>query len=64
MFAGNVAEKTQTLPLAIYTALESDLRAAQTLSVLLVLIAFALLLAVRGRAALVGGASPLGKARS
>jgi molybdate transport system permease protein len=64
MFAGNVAGKTQTLPLAIYAALESDLRAAQTLSVLLVLIAFALLLAVRGRAALVGGASPLGKARS
>jgi molybdate transport system permease protein len=64
MFAGNVAGKTQTLPLAIYAALETDLRAAQTLSVLLVLIAFALLLAVRGRATVVGRSSPLEKARS
>jgi molybdate transport system permease protein len=47
MFAGNLPGKTQTLPLAIYTALESDLRAAQALSLLLVLVAFALLLALR-----------------
>ena len=39
------AGRTQTLPLAIYTALESDLRAAQALSVVLVLVAFALLAA-------------------
>lgn len=47
MFAGNVPGVTQTLPLAIYTALERDLRAAQALSVLMVLIAFALLFGIR-----------------
>lgn len=47
MFAGNLQGKTQTLPLAIYTALESDMRAAQALSVVLVVVAFALLLAIR-----------------
>lgn len=47
MFAGNLEGKTQTLPLAIYTALESDLRAAQALSIVLVVIAFSLLLLVR-----------------
>lgn len=51
MFAGNLTGKTQTLPLAIYTALESDLRAAQSLSLVLVAAAFALLLAVRFGAA-------------
>jgi molybdate transport system permease protein len=39
--------RTQTLPLAIYTALESDVRTAQSLSLVLVAVAFALLLAVR-----------------
>jgi molybdate transport system permease protein len=39
MFAGNLQGETQTLPLAIYAALESDLRAARSTSVLLVLIA-------------------------
>jgi molybdate transport system permease protein len=48
MFAGNLQGETQTLPLAIYTTLESDLRAAQALSIVLVLAAFALLLVVRG----------------
>jgi molybdate transport system permease protein len=47
MFAGNLADETQTLPLAIYTALESDLRAAQALSLVLVAVAFGLLLSVR-----------------
>jgi len=47
MFAGNLEGRTQTLPLAIYTALESDLRAAQALSIVLVLVAFALLLFAR-----------------
>jgi molybdate transport system permease protein len=51
MFAGNLQGRTQTLPLAIYTALESDLRAAQSLSVLLVVVAFALLLLLRSRQA-------------
>jgi len=50
MFAGNLTGRTQTLPLAIYTALESDLRAAQALSVVLVLVAFALLVAIRAGA--------------
>jgi molybdate transport system permease protein len=49
MFAGNLQGRTQTLPLAIYTALESELRAAQALSLLLVLVAFALLLLLRAR---------------
>ena len=39
--------RTQTLPLAIYTALESDLRTAQSLSLVLVAVAFALLVAIR-----------------
>jgi molybdate transport system permease protein len=47
MFAGNLQGRTQTLPLAIYAALESDLRVAQALSVLLVLISFVLLMVVR-----------------
>jgi molybdate transport system permease protein len=47
MFAGNLPGRTQTLPLAIYSALESDLGTARVLSALLVGIAFVLLLAVR-----------------
>jgi molybdate transport system permease protein len=47
MFAGNLSGRTQTLPLAIYTALESDLRTAQSLSVVLVVVALALLVAIR-----------------
>ncbi|MBI2377887.1 MAG: molybdate ABC transporter permease subunit [Deltaproteobacteria bacterium] len=47
MFAGNLQGETQTLPLAIYTALESDLRAAQALSIAVVALAFALLLFMR-----------------
>ncbi|MFE8598372.1 ABC transporter permease [Archangium violaceum] len=61
MFAGNLQGVTQTLPLAIYTALEADLRVAQALSVLLVLVAFALLLfvkAVSGRSATLVGPEP------
>jgi len=47
MFAGNMPGRTQTLPLAIYTALESDLQTAQSLSILLVAVALGLLVAVR-----------------
>ncbi len=56
MFAGNIAGRTQTLPLAIYTALEADLRVAQALSVVLVVVAFALLWLARAlhRRALAG----------
>lgn len=47
MFAGSLAGRTQTLPLAIYAAMETDLRAARALSLVLVAMAFALLVAVR-----------------
>lgn len=47
MFAGNFSGRTQTMPLAIYQALESDLDAALTLSLILVVVSFAVLLAVR-----------------
>lgn len=47
-FAGNLSGRTQTMPLAIYTALESDLRVAQAMSVLLVAVAILLLSALRG----------------
>jgi molybdate transport system permease protein len=47
MFAGNFGGRTQTLPLAIYTALESDLGAARAIALILVAVAFVLLLAIR-----------------
>jgi molybdate transport system permease protein len=47
MFAGNLTGRTQTLPLAVYTALESDLQTAQSLSVVLVTVAVALLVGMR-----------------
>lgn len=47
MFAGNLPGRTTTLPLAIYTALESDLRTARALSLILVLVAFVLLIVIR-----------------
>ncbi|HEY6908493.1 MAG TPA: ABC transporter permease, partial [Myxococcales bacterium] len=51
LFAGNLTGRTQTLPLAVYTAMESDLRAAQALSLVMVAVAFALLLVLRRVAA-------------
>jgi molybdate transport system permease protein len=56
LFAGNLTGRTQTLPLAVYTAMESDLRAAQALSLILVAIAFAILFVLRRVAA--GAALP------
>jgi molybdate transport system permease protein len=47
MFAGNMEGRTQTLPLAIYTAFEGDLGVARALSVLLVLVALVVLSFVR-----------------
>ncbi|HEY0839343.1 MAG TPA: ABC transporter permease [Vulgatibacter sp.] len=47
MFAGNLEGRTQTLPLAIYSALEVDLRAARALSIVLVIAAFTTLLISR-----------------
>lgn len=47
MFAGSFAGRTQTMPLAIYAALETDLEAALVLAAILVVVAFALLVALR-----------------
>jgi molybdate transport system permease protein len=47
MFAGNLIGRTQTMPLAIYTAMESDLTAALVLSAILILVSFAVLFCVR-----------------
>jgi molybdate transport system permease protein len=46
-FAGNLPGVTQTMPLAVYIALETDLEAAVALSVLLVLLSLTVLVAVR-----------------
>ncbi len=47
MFAGSFEGRTQTMPLAIYAALEGDADAAISLSVLLLAISFALLVLFR-----------------
>ena len=47
VFAGSLAGRTRTMPLAIYAALESDLEAALALSALLAITAFVLLFAFR-----------------
>jgi molybdate transport system permease protein len=46
-FAGNMPGVTQTMPLAVYLALQSDLDAAIALSVLLLLFSLAVLLTIR-----------------
>jgi molybdate transport system permease protein len=46
-FAGNLAGRTQTMPLAVYTALETDVDAAVALSVLLVILSFTVLAGLR-----------------
>src|SRR5207302_10051516 len=49
-FAGNLAGRTQTLPLFVYVTLEGgDPDAAVTLSLVLVAVSFAVLLALRDR---------------
>jgi molybdate transport system permease protein len=47
MFAGNFQGRTQTMPLAIYIGLESNLESALALSVILIVVSFAILAAVR-----------------
>ena len=47
LFAGNLTGRTQTLPLAVYTAMESDLRAARALALVMVAASFGLLLVLR-----------------
>jgi molybdate transport system permease protein len=46
-FAGNLPGVTQTMPLAVYVALQTDVEAAIALSVLLVVLSFTVLLVVR-----------------
>jgi molybdate transport system permease protein len=46
-FAGNLPGVTQTMPLAVYTALQSDLEAAVALSVLMLVVSFVVLLLLR-----------------
>jgi molybdate transport system permease protein len=58
MFAGNFTGRTQTLPLAIYIALESNLDAAKALSVVLVMVAFGLLLLLHARGGAGAAAAP------
>jgi molybdate transport system permease protein len=48
-FAGNFPGVTQTLPLAIYSALETNRDAAIALSVVLLLVCAAVLIALRDR---------------
>jgi molybdate transport system permease protein len=47
MFAGNLMGRTQTMPLAIYIAMESDLAAALALSAILIVVSFSVLFFVR-----------------
>lgn len=46
-FAGNMPGVTQTMPLAVYIALQSDLEAAIALSALLLIVSFTVLVALR-----------------
>jgi molybdate transport system permease protein len=48
-FAGNLPGTTQTMPLAVYLALENDLQAAIALSLVLLVVSLALLIAMRDR---------------
>jgi molybdate transport system permease protein len=47
MFAGSLPGKTQTMPLAIYAAMESNWVEALALSMLLILTSLMVLLAIR-----------------
>ena len=47
MFAGNFQGRTQTMPLAIYTAMQGDLDVSLCLSIILVAISFAVIILVR-----------------
>ncbi len=47
MFAGNLPGVTQTMPLAVYVGMEGNLGVGLTISILLVIISFAIMIAVR-----------------
>jgi molybdate transport system permease protein len=61
LFAGSFPGRTQTMPLAIYAALEADVRVATAIALVLALVAFATLLTAR--AARRGLARATGSAR-
>lgn len=48
-FAGNLSGRTQTMPLAVYLQLERDVDAAILLSLILLTVSIAVLVALRGR---------------
>jgi molybdate transport system permease protein len=48
-FAGNLQGRTQTLPLAVYVALESDRDTAVAISLIMVVVSLAVLIALRNR---------------
>jgi molybdate transport system permease protein len=47
MFAGNLPGVTQTMPLAVYVGMQGELNVGITVSILLVIISFAVMIAVR-----------------
>jgi molybdate transport system permease protein len=47
LFAGNFIGRTQTMPLAIYQALETDLSASVAIAAILILISFFFLMVLR-----------------
>ena len=47
MFAGNLPGVTQTMPLAVYVGMEGNLYIGLTISILLVIISFVIMIAVR-----------------
>jgi molybdate transport system permease protein len=55
-FAGNFAGKTQTLPLSVYSTLGTDRHQAITVALLMVVVSFGVLVALRGR--WLGGGDP------
>jgi molybdate transport system permease protein len=59
MFAGNFLDRTQTMPLAIYAAMERDLGAALVLASILVVVSFLVLLGIK----LLAGPGLLGQPR-
>ena len=48
-FAGNIQGKTQTLPLAVFVALETDREAALAMSVVLISVSLLVLVSLRDR---------------
>jgi molybdate transport system permease protein len=51
MFAGNLAGRTQTLPLAVFETAQTDPRGALLIALMLVVISLAVIIALRGRLA-------------